>query len=91
MPRMAGQWKFNLLLLERLDFWEQLIRLFQWGRLLRFGDGRGLRIRFFTTEYTQQLALDKAKNVEIVDCTAIVSFWTQRYIDKTNGKSVFCS
>lgn len=68
-PRMAGHWNFNLSLLDRRDFEQQLTRLVQrelvgaviesmwWERLKD-------RIRSITTEYSQRLALDKAKKVK---------------------------
>lgn len=57
-PRMAGYWKFNLSFLDRQDFRQQLIRLVQQELMVgRLKDS----IRSFTTEYSQQLILDKAK------------------------------
>ena len=71
-PRLAGYWKFNLSLLDRRDFREQLIRLVQRelvGAVIgnRWWERLKSKIRAFVTKFSQRLALDKANKMKALE------------------------
>ena len=71
-PSLAGYWKFNTSLLEIRDFRDRLESLIQRALVGAVTGNRGwvslkYRIRNFTTKYSRQLNLDKAKEAKSIE------------------------